>query len=152
MPAQFASVKEGRVARMVGLQPPAHQRHVGATQGHDPLFERVGKGVMADTLTALLLQMGLSTLGGCADHEIRFGNRMYVFEVKYNTSIVTARRQIRDRQYGREHLGRGQEVVAMSLHSKTTSSWSAQRTTWSNCWEYADEALPEGGGTFRVLG
>ena len=73
-------------------------------------------------LQSLLLQMGLptqsekSTLGGRADHEIRFGNRVYVFEVKYNKSIAAARRQIRDRQYGREHLGRGLEVVAVSLN------------------------------------
>ena len=39
-----------------------------------------------------------------------------------------------------------------ALAQLTTSSWSAQRTTWSNCWENADEVLPEDGGTFRILG
>ena len=39
-----------------------------------------------------------------------------------------------------------------ALAQLTTSSWSAQRTTWPNCWENADEVLPVGGGTFRILG
>ena len=73
-------------------------------------------------LQSLLLQMGRptqsekSTLGGRADHEIPLGHRMYVFEVKYNRSLGAPRRQIRDRPYGREHLGRGWEVVAVSLN------------------------------------
>ena len=108
-------------------------------------------------LQSLLLQMGLptqsekSTLGGRSDHEIRFGNRMYVFEVKYNKSLVAARRQIRDRQYGREHLNRGLEVVAVSLNlrrNKNDITLECETDVLGELLGIRDEALPEGGGTF----
>ncbi len=108
-------------------------------------------------LQSLLLQMGLptqsekSTLGGRSDHEIRFGNRMYVFEVKYNKSLVAARRQIRDRQYGREHLNRGLEVVAVSLNlrrNKNDITLECETDVLGELLGIRDEVLPEGGGTF----
>ena len=70
---------------------------------------------------ALLLQMGVPTQseksnwGGQADHEVQIDNRVYVFEVKYNRSADAALRQIRDRQYGREHLGTGRTATAVGL-------------------------------------
>ena len=112
-------------------------------------------------LQSLLLQMGLSTqsekstLGGRADHEIRFGNRMYVFEVKYNQSLGAARRQIRNRQYGREHLGRGLEVVAVSLNLRRNQDDIALECATDDLVELLgvrDKTLPEGGGTLPGLG
>ena len=106
-------------------------------------------------LQSLLLQMGLSTqsekstLGGRADHEIRFGHRMYVFEVKYNQSLGAARRQIRNRQYGREHLGRGLEVVAVSLNLRRNQDDIALECATDDLVELLgvrDKTLPEGGG------
>ncbi len=106
-------------------------------------------------LQSLLLQMGRptqsekSTLGGRADHEIRFGHRMYVFEVKYNQSLGAARRQIRDRQYGREHLGRGWDVVAVSLNLRRNPDGIALECATDALGELLgvrDEALSEGGG------
>ena len=72
-------------------------------------------------LQALFLQMAVpaqsekSNWGGRADHEVQIGNRVYVFKVKYNRSENAALRQIRDRQYGREHLGAGRTVTAVGL-------------------------------------
>lgn len=72
-------------------------------------------------LQALFLQMGVptqsekSTLGGWSDHEVQVGDRIYVFEVKYNRPASEVRDQIRARQYGREHLDRGLDVVAVAL-------------------------------------
>ena len=72
-------------------------------------------------LQSLFLQMAeptqseKSTQGGRADHEIRIDARVYVFEVKYNRPVAQARSQIRDRQYGREHLDAGLEVTAVAL-------------------------------------
>ena len=112
-------------------------------------------------LQSLLLQMGQptqsekSTLGGRADHEIQLGNRMYVFEVKYNRSLDAARRQIRDRQYGREHLGRGWKVVAVSLNLRRNPDGIALECATDALGELLgvrDEALPEGGGTFPGMG
>ena len=80
-----------------------------------------GEASFRTLLQALFMQMELptqsekSTLGGRADHEVRAGNRLYVFEVKYNRPVNEARNQIRDRQYGREHLGSGLDVIAVSL-------------------------------------
>ena len=72
-------------------------------------------------LQSLFLQMAeptqseKSTQGGRADHEIRIGARVYVFEVKYNRPVAQARRQIRARQCGREYLDAGLEVTAVAL-------------------------------------
>jgi hypothetical protein len=108
-------------------------------------------------LQSLLLQMGLptqsekSTLGGRADHEIQLGNRMYIFEVKYNQSLGAARRQIRDRQYGREHLGRGWEVVAVSLNLRRNQddiALECETDALGELLDVRDEILSEGGGTF----
>ena len=80
-----------------------------------------GEASFRTLLQALLMQMDVptqsekSTLGGRSDHEIQVGNRVYVFEVKYNQPVTEARNQIRDRQYGREHVGTGLDVVAVSL-------------------------------------
>ena len=52
---------------------------------------------------------------GRLDHEVLVGNRLYVFEVKFNRSPDAALRQIRDRQYGREHLVAGRQVTALGL-------------------------------------
>jgi len=72
-------------------------------------------------LQSMFLQMAeptqseKSTQGGRADHEIRIGARVYVFEVKYNRPVAQARRQIRARQCGREYLDAGLEVTAVAL-------------------------------------
>ena len=106
-------------------------------------------------LQSLLLQMGRptqsekSTLGGRADHEIRFGHRMYVFEVKYNQSLGAARRQIRNRQYGREHLNRGLEVVAVSLNlrrNKDDITLECETDVLGELLGVRDEVLPGDGG------
>ena len=91
-----------------------------------------------------------STLGGRSDHEIRFGHRMYLFEVKYNRTIDTARRQIRDRQYGREHLGSGLEVVAVSLNLRRNQDSIVLEceTDDLELLGVRDETLPEGGSTY----
>ena len=80
-----------------------------------------GEASFRTLLQALLMQMDFptqsekSTLGGRSDHEIQVGNRVYVFEVKYNRPVTEARNQIRDRQYGREYVGTGLDMVAVSL-------------------------------------
>ncbi len=66
-------------------------------------------------LMAVRTQSEPSNWGGCSDHEVHIGNRMYVFEVKYNQSQDAALRQIRDRQYGGQHLGTGHTVTAVGL-------------------------------------
>ena len=66
-------------------------------------------------LMAVPTQSEKSNWGGRADHEVHIGHRVYVFEVKYNQSEGAALRQIRDRQYGREHLGSGRTVTAVGL-------------------------------------
>ena len=56
-----------------------------------------------------------STWGGRSDHEVRVGEHLYVFEIKYNRSADAALRQIRDRGYGREHLDADRPVTAVGL-------------------------------------
>ncbi len=74
------------------------------------------------TLLQSLLELGgldaraeKSTAGGRSDLETRVGNKIYVIEAKFNRPVTAAHNQIRDRQYGREHLGRGLEVIAVGL-------------------------------------
>ena len=80
-----------------------------------------GEACFRILLQSLFLQMAetsqaeKSTWGGRADHELRVGNRVYIFEVKYNRSAREARRQIRDRQYGREHLDADPDTIAVGL-------------------------------------
>ena len=72
-------------------------------------------------LQALFMQMEFPTQseksnwGGRSDHEVHVGDRVYVFEVKYNQSADAALRQIRDRGYGREHLDADRPVTAVGL-------------------------------------
>ena len=72
-------------------------------------------------MQALFRQMAVPTQsepsnwGGRADHEVRIGDRVYVFEVKYNRSADAALRQIGDRGYGRQHLDTGRTVTAVGL-------------------------------------
>lgn len=63
--------------------------------------------LLADTT-----QSEKSNWDGRSDHEVRVGDRLYVFEVKYNRSPDAALRQIQDRRYGREHLPADGETVA----------------------------------------
>ena len=66
-------------------------------------------------LMAVPTQSEPSNWGGRSDHEVQIGNRVYVFEVKYNQFQDAALRQIRDRQYGRQHLGTGRTVTVVGL-------------------------------------
>ena len=72
-------------------------------------------------LQALFMQMEFpaqsekSNWGGRSDHEVHVGDRVYVFEVKYNQSADAALRQIRDQGYGREHLDADRTVTAVGL-------------------------------------
>ena len=92
-------------------------------------------------LQSLFLQTGLptssekSSLGGRSDHEIHFGDRVHVFEVKFNQSVDAAREQIRARQYGREHMDSARDVVAVSLNLVRTPDHTGL--------EYAEDNLAE---------
>ena len=66
-------------------------------------------------LMAVPTQSEKSNWGVRADHEVRVGDRVYVFEVKYNETAGAALRQIRDRGYGREHLDADRPVTAVGL-------------------------------------
>ena len=85
---------------------------------HENLQQEAGYRAL---LQALFLLMAVPTQsepsngGGRADHEVQISNRVYVFEVKYNRSRDAAIRQIRDRQYGCQHLGTGRTVTAVGL-------------------------------------
>ena len=56
-----------------------------------------------------------SNWGGRADLVAHVGDRVYVFEVKYNRSADAALHQIAERGYGRQHLGTGRAVTAVGL-------------------------------------
>ena len=43
------------------------------------------------------------------------GNRVYIFEVKFNRPVHEALRQIRDRPYGHEHQETDRAVIAVGL-------------------------------------
>ena len=66
-------------------------------------------------LMAVPTQSEKSNWGGRSDHEIRVGDRVYVFKVKYNETAGAALRQIRARGYGREHLDSNRPVTAVGL-------------------------------------
>ncbi len=85
---------------------------------HENLQQEAGYRALLQALFLLMAvpaQSEPSNWGGRADHEVQIGNRVYVFEVKYNRSQDAALRQIRDRQYGRQHLGTGHTVTAVGL-------------------------------------
>ena len=85
---------------------------------HENLHQEAGYRALLQALFLLMAvptQSEKSNWGGRADHEVQIGNRVYVFEVKYNRSEDEALRQIRDRQYGREHLATGRTVTAVGL-------------------------------------
>ncbi len=85
---------------------------------HENLQGEAGFRVLLQALFRLMelpAQAEHSNWGGRADHLVHVGNRVYVFEVKYNQSEGAALRQIRDRQYGREHLGTDRTVTAVGL-------------------------------------
>ena len=73
-------------------------------------------------LQALLLQMGPPAQSEepapeiRSDHEIRFGNRSYVFEARYNLSLAETRKQLWYRRLGRAQPARDGDVVAVSLN------------------------------------
>ncbi|MCY4520665.1 MAG: AAA family ATPase [Caldilineaceae bacterium] len=66
-------------------------------------------------LMELPAQAEHSNWGGRADHVVHVGDRVYIFEVKFNRPIHEALRQIRDRGYGREHQDTDREVIAVGL-------------------------------------
>ncbi len=85
---------------------------------HENLQQEAGYRALLQALFLLMAvpaQSEPSNWGGRADHEVQIGHRVYVFEVKYNRSEDEALRQIRDRQYGRQHLGTGRTVTAVGL-------------------------------------
>lgn len=85
---------------------------------HENLHQEAGYRALLQALFLLMAvptQSEKSNWSGRADHEVQIGNRVYVFKVKYNQSEDSALRQIRDRQYGREHLGIGRKVTAVGL-------------------------------------
>ncbi len=92
--------------------------HFVFRMAHENLQQEVGYRALLQALFLLMAvptQSEPSNWGGRADHEVQIGNRVYVFEVKYNRSQDAALRQIRDRQYGRQHLGTGRTVTAVGL-------------------------------------
>ena len=146
-------VPDLKVALAAGDVKGAFHQRLEAYLFHFSFHNLRSEDTFRSLLQSLLLQMGRPTqseksaLGGRADHEIRFGNRMYVFEVKYNRSLAAARAQIRDRQYGREHLGRGLEVVAVSLNLRRNQGDIALECATDNLVELLktrDETLPRG--------
>ena len=85
---------------------------------HENLQSEAACNVLMQALFRLLAdatQSEKSAWGGRSDHEVRVGERLYVFEVKYNRSADAALRQIRDRGYGREHLDADRPVTAVGL-------------------------------------
>ena len=66
-------------------------------------------------LMELPTQAEHSNWGGRADHLVHVGDRVYVFEVKFNRPVHEALRQIGDRGYGREHQDTDREVIAVGL-------------------------------------
>ncbi len=85
---------------------------------HENLQQEAGYRALLQALFLLMAvptQSEKSNWGGRADHEVHIGDRVYVFEVKYNETADTALRQIRDRGYGREHLGSDRTVTAVGL-------------------------------------
>ena len=80
---------------------------------HEAVFNAVLQALFRQLADAT--QSEKSNWGGRADHEVRVGDRLYVFEVKYNRSPDAALRQIRDRGYGREHLDADRPVTAVGL-------------------------------------
>ena len=66
-------------------------------------------------LMELPAQAEHSNWGGRADHLVHVGDRVYVFEVKFNRPVHEALRQIGDRGYGREHQDTDREVIAVGL-------------------------------------
>ena len=85
---------------------------------HENLQQEAGYRALLQALFLLMAvptQSEQSNWGGRADHEVQIGNRVYVFEVKYNRSQDAALRQIRDWQYRRQHLGTGRTVTAVGL-------------------------------------
>ena len=56
-----------------------------------------------------------STVAGRPDLEVHLAHRVHVIEVKFNRPVAEARNQIRNRMYGREHLGRDRHVTAVGL-------------------------------------
>ena len=87
-------------------------------QTHENLRSEAACNVLMQALFRLLAdatRSEKSAWGGRSDHEVRVGSHLYVFEVKYNRSADAALRQIRDRGYGREHLGNDRPVTAVGL-------------------------------------
>ena len=66
-------------------------------------------------LMELPAQAEQSNWGGRADHLVHVGDRVYVFEVKFNRPVHEVLRQIGDRGYGREHQDTNREVIAVGL-------------------------------------
>lgn len=85
-------------------------------------------------LMELPAQAEHSNWGGRADHLVRVGDRVYIFEVKFNRPVHEALRQIRDRDYGREHQDTDREVIAVGLAFHRTPgsppAWNAGPATW----------------------
>ena len=111
-------------------------------------------------LQSLFLQMGSptqsekSTLGGHADHEIKVDGRMYVIEVKFNRSADEALRQIRDHQYGREHLAAEPDTLAVGLNVRLDRT-RKELPLMSKTARLADllaERTAESDGAYRHLG
>ena len=85
---------------------------------HENLQGEASFRVLMQALFRLLelpAQAEQSNWGGRADHLVHVGDRVYVFEVKFNRPVHEALRQIGDRGYGREHQDTDQEVIAVGL-------------------------------------
>ena len=84
-------------------------------------------------LMELPTQAEHSNWGGRADHLVHVGDRVYIFEVKFNRPVHEALRQIRDRGYGREHQDTDREVIAVGLASiacrEALPAWHTGPTT-----------------------
>ena len=85
---------------------------------HENLQGEAGFRVLMQALCRLMelpAQAEHSNWGGRADHVVHVGNRVYIFEVKFNRPVHEALRQIRNRGCGREHQDTGRDVIAVGL-------------------------------------
>ena len=82
-------------------------------------------------LMELPTQAEHSNWGRRANHLVHVGDRVYVFEVKFNRPVHEALRQIGNRGYGREHQDTNREVIAVGLafHRTPGSSPRLECTT-----------------------
>jgi hypothetical protein len=119
---------------------------------HENLQQEAGYRALLQALFLLMAvptQSEPSNWGGRADHEIQIGNRVYVFEVKYNRSQGAGNRQsdIRHFQYKSPSTPRGSRSLAIAtgpthhrgqtyMVPRPSRQWLRAATT-PKCWQTA---------------